>query len=75
MRILIYPAFLTIFIILLSPAPGSAQAPPTQPSRELQTQIVEHPDLAHATELVDEGKYPDAIAELKELAEATSAGK
>jgi tetratricopeptide (TPR) repeat protein len=69
MRILIFPAFLTIFIVLLGLATGSTQIQAPQPSREMQTQTVERLDLAHATKLIDEGKYLAAIAELKRLAE------
>jgi len=74
MRILIYRAFLTIFIVivLLRPAPGSAQVQATPPSRELQTQTVEQPDLAHASDLIDKGQYGEAISELKALAENPS---
>src|ERR1700748_2033627 len=56
-------------LILLSSVTGSAQIQASQQSREMQTQTVEHPDLAQATKLIDEGKYLDAIAELKKLAE------
>jgi tetratricopeptide (TPR) repeat protein len=69
MRILICSALLTISIVLLTPPAGSAQIQGPQPSSELQSQAVAQSGLAHATELIDKGKYLDAITELKELAE------
>jgi len=66
MRILISPAIL-ISLLLLGPASFSLQMPAPQSPGELKTQALEHPDLAHATELINKGKYLEAIGELKEL--------
>lgn len=64
MRIPIFIAYLVIVSV-----PSSGQNATSQASSELRPLTIEHPTLAHASALIDQGKYGDAIGELETLAE------
>ncbi len=57
-----------VFCVLFLAPLGSPQLAAGQRNNELQPlPRVEHPDLKHASALIDQGRYQDAIAELQAL--------
>ncbi len=64
MRLLPFPLSLVLSVAFL----GATQLAPGQAISELKPlPRFEHPDLKHASGLIDQGQYRDAIAELEEL--------